>query len=400
MATLLAAMFLGGAADGDVLATHQITVTAADRAYPRAPLTATVPAPRGEVRSGTLTDVDSGVSVPVQLAARGGAFEATWIAEPLAQGQQRTYKLALGDEALPVSTDEGVQLSDVDGAVEIQIDGELFTRYCYTSTPKPYCYPVIGPTGEAVTRSFPMEEKQGEAQDHPHQRSWWFTHGEVNGVDFWAEGPECGREVHQAFEALQSGPVVGVLCARNAWVAADGREVCGDRREYRIYRMPDCRLVDMAVTLTAGDEPVLFGDTKEGTMGFRVAETMKVDAGEGHIVNANGERDGEAWGKSAPWCDYWGPVGDEIVGIAVLDHPESFRHPTYWHVRTYGLFAANPFGLRHFINDETGAGRYQLPPGESITFRYRIYIHRGDTDAGGVADVYAAFADPPKVTVR
>ena len=36
------------------------------------------------------------------------------------------------------------------------------------------------------------------------------------------------------------------------------------------------------------------------------------------------------------------------MGIAILNHPASFRYPTYWHVRDYGLFAANPFGLHDF----------------------------------------------------
>ena len=31
-------------------------------------------------------------------------------------------------------------------------------------------------------------EKRGRRnRDHPHQRSFWFTHGNVNGVDFWSE---------------------------------------------------------------------------------------------------------------------------------------------------------------------------------------------------------------------
>ena len=33
-----------------------------------------------------------------------------------------------------------------------------------------------------------------------------------------------------------------------------------------------------------------------------------------------------------------GQVEGKVRGIAILNHPESFRHPTPWHVRTYGLF--------------------------------------------------------------
>jgi len=47
--------------------------------------------------------------------------------------------------------------------------------------------------------------------------------------------------------------------------------------------------------------------------------------------------------KHADWCDYYGSIGGKTVGIAMFDHPSNPRHPTTWHVRDYGLFAANPF---------------------------------------------------------
>jgi len=34
----------------------------------------------------------------------------------------------------------------------------------------------------------------------------------------------------------------------------------------------------------------------------------------------------------------------ETLGVAIFNHPPSFRHPTSWHARTYGLFTANCFG--------------------------------------------------------
>ena len=94
---------------------------------------------------------------------------------------------------------------------------------------------------------------------------------------------------------------------------------------------------------------------------MRVAETMKVDAKlGGHIVNSEGLVDLKAWGKKASWVDYQGPVDGKKVGIAILNHPSSFRYPTFWHVRTYGLFAANPFGLHDFTNAQGKDGSYAL----------------------------------------
>ena len=91
-------------------------------------------------------------------------------------------------------------------------------------------------------------------------------------------------------------------------------------------------------------------------------------------------------------------VDGKTVGIAILNHPDSFRYPTTWHVRDYGLFAANPFGWNDFGRAESG--EYTLPEGESISFRYRVILHEGDTAAADIASAFAGYATPPTIEVR
>jgi len=122
------------------------------------------------------------------------------------------------------------------------------------------------------------------------------------------------------------------------------------------------------------------------------ATPVPTPAGEGHIVTSEGKRDKEAWGTRAPWCDYFGPVEGKTVGVAMFDHPSNPRYPTWWHVRTYGLFAANPFGQAQFEKlPDKNAGDYKIAPGQSATFRYRIYFHEGDEQQGKVAEQYRDF---------
>jgi len=332
--------------------------------------------------------------------------DVAWIVRDLKQGETRRYRLAWTEET-PAPGPGWVTVAQTEPAAEgggrcvtIAIGEQLFTRYWFEGAPKPYCYPLIGPTGAPVTRGYPMEEIPGESRDHHHHRSLWFTFGEVNGHDFWAESDTTGREVHRTFQALASGPACGVVRAVNDWIASDGTKICEDVRQLQVYNMPDVRLLDFAVTIRATDGPVEFGDTKEGMFGIRVASTMRLNGGQGTITNAAGQRDGETWGKQAAWCDYSGPVDGEMVGIAILDHPDNFRYPTYWHVRDYGLFAANPFGLRHFIGDKTGAGRHTVAAGEELTFRYRVLIHRGTCEEAHVADWHAEYAQPPAVDLQ
>ncbi|MDZ7620033.1 MAG: PmoA family protein [Patescibacteria group bacterium] len=271
--------------------------------------------------------------------------------------------------------------------VVVKIDGELFTEYITDFGGKPILWPIIGPTGKLMTRSYPMVQgTEGERTDHPHQASFWFTHGEVNGLSFWH------KEVtkHREFKKIESGKKAKIVSV-NDWLAPDGQRVLEDLRTVEFGTVGDSRFIDFTIVLKATDGPVTFGDTKEGSFGVRVAATMKVDAKlGGKIINSEGQVDGEAWGRPAAWVDYCGPVDGETVGIAILNHPSSFRYPTHWHVRSYGLFAANPFGLSDFP-DPKQSGEYTLPKGEEMTFRYRVLVHRGDEKAGKVADVFSCY---------
>jgi hypothetical protein len=300
------------------------------------------------------------------------------------------------DSSSGASSKSGVQITRLADRLRVEINGQLFTEYYYKDVPRPYCYPLIGPGGAAMTRDWPMKNTPGEEHDHPHHRSLWFAHGAINGHDFWSEQKAFGKTMHEDFLEVKSGKQEGVIRSRNKWVAADGTVVCTDERTLRFYNpgRANERLFDFEITLNASNGELTFGDTKEGTMAVRVAETMRLKGkvGKGHIVNSAGVRDGQTWGKRAEWCDYYGPVEGKTVGIAIFDHPKNPRHPTWWHVRDYGLFAANPFGQHDFesLPDKT-AGNLVVPAGKSVTFRYRFYLHEGDDQQARVAEKYQQY---------
>jgi len=221
-------------------------------------------------------------------------------------------------------------------------------------------------------------------------------------VDNWSEMEGHGRTVHREFLRTDGGPVFGRICALGDWVGPDGRKVLEEVRDIRIYALPEeGRLVDMEVELRASEGDVKFGDTKEGGIAsLRVQPSMEVRNG-GRIENSYGAiGEAEAWGRRASWCDYSGPVEGRWVGMALMDHPDGFRYPTYWHVRDYGLMAANPFGLSYFHNDPNRRGDYVLKAGGSLKFKYRLYIHVGDAREGRVAERYNDFVNPPEVVAE
>jgi hypothetical protein len=293
---------------------------------------------------------------------------------------------SLSPAAAEVTLDQSPQ------GVTVKLDGQLFTEYLIKSGSKPILWPVIAPGGQRVTRNWPMETGvPGETdRDHPHQRSLWLTHGDVNGVDFWSEGK--GRIEHREFVKVAGGPV-GTIVTRNDWLSPDGSKlICQDERTLRFGGDVARRWIDFDVAIKATQGPVVFGDTKEGSFGVRMASSIRVDSKQGgKIINSEGQSNQAAWGKPAAWVDYHGPIDGQVAGIAILNHPTSFRFPTYWHVRTYGLFAANPFGLSDFT---AGAkkGEFTLPAGETLTLRYRVLLHAGDEKAGGVAEAFSEYA--------
>ena len=290
-----------------------------------------------------------------------------------------------------------LQVTQHESSVAVTVNGKPFTTYHTKSNNKPILWPIVGPTGKSVTRGYPMKAATDtERADHPHHRSLWFTHGDVNGTSYWHEEKRSGAIVHKEFLKVEGGEQA-TITTRNDWVDPDGTVPCTDVRTITFGADPDRRWIDFDITITAGDEEVVFGDTKEGSFGIRVAGTMKVDAENGgHIVNNQGDRDKDTWGKQASWVDYYGPVGDETLGIAILNHPTSFRFPTYWHVRTYGLFAANVFGVHNFENNEERDGSHTLAPGQSMTFRYRVLLHKGDEKAGKIAEAFVEYAKVEK----
>ena len=71
-----------------------------------------------------------------------------------------------------------------------------------------------------------------------------------------------------------------------------------------------------------------------------------------------------------------------------MNHPNSFRYPTFWHARTYGLLTANPFGTKEVGGE--GDGTITLKGDETIKLKHRFLFHKGDHKQ---ANIQAAWED-------
>jgi len=272
--------------------------------------------------------------------------------------------------------------------VLVSVDGGPFTALVYNTHAKPILFPVHGPDGVTLTRNWPMVENvSGEDKDHPHHKSLSFTHGSVNGVDFWAEGTGKGRIVTEKISKAAVEAGVGVIEARNRWTHGE-KTICTDVTTIRCAGDASGRTIDFTIVVTASEGDVVFGDTKEGSMAMRTRPEFNLKGTKnplaaGQCVNSEGVSGAAIWAKNARWVHYWAPVSGKVLGIALFDHPSNLRHPTTWHARDYGLIAANPFGLHDFSKGQEpkGAGDFTLKKGESQTWRYRWVFHEGEANA-------------------
>lgn len=283
-----------------------------------------------------------------------------------------------------------------DEKVSVEIDGQPFTDFYFgAKTTKPFLHPLRTANGKIVTRVWPMQEKEGEAKDHVHHQGLWFTHGDVNGTDFWAndpsqKSPKKGLVVLEKLGKIASGKKSGSISGTFLWKDTAGKTLLRESRTMTFHSDDKLRIVDFDVTFT-GIEKSKFGDTKEGFFAIRL--TAPLDGKHtGKMINAEGKvGEKQVWGKRSPWVDYVGQLEGETVGVAIFDHATNPKHPTYWHSRDYGLFAANQFGEHDFYADKSRDGGMTLEPGQKWRFRYRVVIHPGDTESAGIAKLYSSW---------
>jgi len=293
--------------------------------------------------------------------------------------------------ALPVFASAEVKISEEPNHISVSIDNKPFTDYWFGTRQdrpytRPFFYPVLAADGTPVT-----SDQYGQ-REHPHHNSLWVGQGDVNGADHWAlHGRDTVKQRHMKFETISGDTVVEDL----EWEGKAHEPILRERRTLKFHSFDDgARGIDFALEFTPIAIPVNFGDTKEaGLVAVRMAKAI---ADHPALTNSAGQRGEKAtWGKPADWCDISGQIHDKEYGIAVFDHPDNPRHPTRWHVREYGLLAANPFGLSYFDKGTPPhTGDFIMQPGKTVTFRYEVIVHHGDAQAANLQEKYKVFAEP------
>jgi hypothetical protein len=303
-----------------------------------------------------------------------------------------------------------VKIVAEDSRIHVEMNGKPYADFVVKSDEamKPYLYPLRAASGTIVTRHWPMEKVSAvEPVDHQHQRGLWFGPDDVNGFDFWNnersyKTPIRGYIKLNKVGTVSSGKKKGSISATFDWIDPKGVKIVEESRTMTFYDRPKLRIIDVDIDLAAVTQ-AKFGDGKDCCFGIRIAPQLQetkviktkgqpdvtIPGPPGVITNAEGKTgEKDVWGKPSDWCDYSGEINGEKLGIAIFDNPKNSRRAR-WHVRGYGLFAANPFGQSAFSGDKTQDGSVTLQPGESLHFKYRVVIHPAGTD---LAKLWAEYA--------
>ena len=311
---------------------------------------------------------------------------------------------------------------ETDRRVDVLVDGKPFTSYIWpTSVKKPVLFPIRADGGAIVTRGFPLEPRPREHTDHLHHVGLWLNYGDVNGVDFWgnsgqaAEPGKMGVIVHRKVESAKGGDGRGELVVSADWNVEGGRTLLTERTRYVFRAAPGLRSIDRITTLTAQGEKVVFRDTKEGMFGMRMNRALEQPAtkpevytdASGHpttvpvldnegvtglYLSSEGKTGDAVWGTRARWVRLAGQIEGKPVTVAILDHPKNPGHPTYWHARGYGLFAANPMGVKDFTEGKSQLN-FTIEAKQSATFTYRVLVYSAEAIPEQIETAYHRFIE-------
>ncbi len=253
---------------------------------------------------------------------------------------------------------------------------ERYTRACYI-------HPLYGLDGEIMTQDFPL--------DHFHHRGvFWSWPDSTLGdrkMDVWAL--DGARHVHGEWVRREADAERAEIAVVNHWVFDDAPDKPVIREEVTILAHPareNDRAIDFELTFTNVTDEVftLRGAETDGKGygGFCLRpDAMRRPLQFTSALGDTSENDDELE-LATPWVDVSYAVeagGDTLSGAAVFQHPGNpgYPHPG-WILRHYGFLGQSwPHTKEHV-----------MPPGDAVTLRYRLFVHREDAQA---ADVAAAF---------
>jgi hypothetical protein len=264
-------------------------------------------------------------------------------------------------------------------------------RYRHADVPmKPYVDQLFSPAGVQVLRDSP--------HDHKHHHALMFALA-ADGVDFWAELPECGTQKQRSLKTINQLALIpngqwqkrAGLAEELDWTSpASKQTLLVERREVCVLGIFDTKDADLGATLVdwqsqleapPGKDSVKLTGGHYFGLGIRFLQSMDggqffyADDKPGEIIR------GDEQLTPAKWCAYTAKADGKPVTVALFDHPKNVRYPAKMFTMT------QPFAYLSATRNEWKQP-ITLEAGKPLELHYAVAVWDGKVDKPTVERLY------------
>ncbi|MBN2593331.1 MAG: PmoA family protein [Sedimentisphaerales bacterium] len=273
-------------------------------------------------------------------------------------------------------------------AVSISQGQQSLLCYRYEDVPfKPYVQKLFSPSGINILRDAP--------HDHLHHHALMYAVA-VDGVNFWEEQTEPGRELHKRFDDMRIDKIGNTTQAgfteQLDWInPRSGKLLLKEHRKIKVCQLDDVKATllswQSSLEVPLGKKSMTLSGSHYFGLGMRFLESM--DTGGKFLIASDQAGDivrGTERITRADWCAYTAEANGKPVTIAMFGHPENLRHPTHWFTMTEPfVYLAATLNLHKeplAVNSET-----------PLVLRYAVAVWDGRVDKSKIEQVYQRWVD-------
>jgi hypothetical protein len=281
-------------------------------------------------------------------------------------------------------------------------NGTEILRYVYCPDPdpfesrKPYAHPVRTLAGRTVTGYRPSDHRWHKGlqmtASHLSGQNFWGGNSYLHGQGYRRIPERVGSMRHDGFSAFSADDDRLAFTEDLTWIAHGGEEWAREERDLAVHSVDEeagAWALDWSIRLTnVRDAPLAFGSPT--TAGREMAGYTGLqwrgprDFTGGSVLTPDSPAAGDAMGSRGPWLAFTAEH-DETDGHSTLvfaHAPENLDdeaaiHPSHWFVRSEPIPTV-AFSWAFFEE-------FELPPGESFAYRYRILVADGAWDRDRIA---------------
>lgn len=338
-----------------------------------------------------------GGEVWLQVSSEG---EATFRLDRLDAGEARSYQLAPEQQ---MESDSPGMLHRIGEKTIALIKGDReVLQYYHRESDLPegmdsiyrragYIHPVYSPDGVQLTNHL----KESYSHHYGIWSAWTNTEFQGRTPDFWNPHNRSGRVVAEdSLQVAWQGEVHTGFRSRHFFedLSAEVPVIAlNEMWEVTLYNTGDDAYhqfdLDLVQTVNTG-QPLKLPEYRYGGVGFRGHPDWDDPENIRFLTSEGLGRDGHA--TRARWVHIGGKSDGDWAGIAILSHPENFRHP-----QTVRIHPEDAF----FNYAPSQLGDFEIRTSEPYRARYRYITTDGEADPDEIERLWYDYAYPPGVTV-